>query len=131
VIDDEGFTDDELVERRGRDHRLIDEILAGRVADEDRLLRAVELPGDRTMVDRLLAPFNRAATRRFLAESRAKVWRNARALSLARREGPVTLKARLDELGTRSADKVADLRRPGQVILRLGRRGFGVVLEGA
>ena len=35
------------------------------------------------------------------------------------------------ELGHRSADRVADLRRPGQVILRLARDGFGVLLEGA
>ncbi|MEX0984314.1 MAG: hypothetical protein WD096_04620, partial [Actinomycetota bacterium] len=68
---------------------------------------------------------------RFLAESRAKVWRNAHALSRARRQGPAPLKARLDELGARSAERVADLRRPGQVLLRLSRQGFGIVLEGA
>jgi hypothetical protein len=34
----------------------------------------------------------------------------------------------LEEL---SAERVADLRRPGQVILRLSKDGFGVLLEGA
>ena len=131
VIDDEGFADEALIARRALDHRHIDAILAGRVPGEDRLLRGVELPGDRTVLDHLLTPFNRAATRRFLTESRAKVWRNARVLNLARSQGPAVLKSRLDELGERSAEKIAELRRPGQVILRLGRRGFGVVLEGA
>jgi hypothetical protein len=131
VIPDEGFDDPELIARRVRDHAHIDLILASRMPEEDRLLRAVELPGDRTTLDRMLTPANRAATRRSLTESRAKVWRNARALSLARRDGAAALKARLDELGARSAERVADLRRPGQVVLRLGRRGFGVLLEGA
>ena len=52
-------------------------------------------------------------------------------LSQARVEGPGALKARLDELGLRSAERVADLRRPGQVLLRLSRRGFGILLAGA
>ena len=131
VIADDGFDDPRLIARRAIDHRHIDEILAARVPDEDRLLRTVELPGDRTWLDTLLTPFNRSATRRFLAEARAKVWRNAVALSRARREGPAPLKARLDELGARSAERVADLRRPGQVLLRLSRRGFGVLLADA
>jgi hypothetical protein len=131
VIPDEAFDDPRLRERRAKDHRHIDEILASRVPEEDRLLRAVELPGDRTLLDRALTPLNRGATRRFLAEARAKVWRNAVALSRARRGGPAPLKARLDELGARSAGRGADLRRPGQVLLRLGRGGFGVLLDDA
>jgi Family of unknown function (DUF5995) len=131
AISDEEFDDEGLLARRARDHEHIDLILASRVPQEDRLLRQVELPGDRTLLDRLLTPLNRSATKGFLREARAKVWRNARALSQARREGPRALKARLDELGNLSAERVADLRRPGQVILRLSRRGFGVLLEGA
>jgi len=131
VISDEGFGDRELLARRARDHEHIDRILVERVPEEDRLLQASELPGDRTWLDRALTPLNRSGTKRFLKEARAKVWRNARALSAARAEGPAALKARLDELAQLSADKVADLRRPGQVILRLSLKGFGVTLKGA
>jgi uncharacterized protein DUF5995 len=131
VISDEEFEDPAVVERRGADHSHVDDILASRVADEDRLLRAEERPGDRTLIDHALTPFNRAATKRFLTEAREKVWRNAAALSRSRREGPADLSARIDELGEISAARVEDLRRPGQVIHRLARRGFGVLLEGA
>ena len=131
VISDQEFGDRELLARRGRDHEHIDRIHTDRVPEEDRLLRTSEEPGDRTRLDRVLNPANRAGTKRFLKEARAKVWRNARALSAARVEGPAALKARLDELAQLSADKVADLRRPGQVILRLSAKGFGVSLKGA
>jgi uncharacterized protein DUF5995 len=131
VITDEQFDDPALIARRATDHERIDAILAGRVAAEDRELRAEELPGDRTLLDHLLTPFNRAGSKRFLKEARDKVWRNARALSLARREGAERLATRIDELGARSRDRVADLRRPGQVILRLSHDGFGVLLPGA
>jgi Family of unknown function (DUF5995) len=131
VIDDDEFGDPDLVARRSADHLHIDEILANRVPEEDKLLRQSEQPGDRTTLDRMLTPLNRAATKRFLAEARAKVWRNAQVMNTARREGPSALKSRLDELGVRCAERVADLRRPGQVILRLRGHGFGVLLEGA
>ena len=94
VISDDGFDDPELIARRARDHEHIDAILANRVPQEDRLLQQVEQPGARTMLDRIMTPFNRAGTKRFLREARGKVW-------------------------------------PGQVILRLTRKGFGVVLPGA
>ena len=77
------------VARRGRDHRHIDEILASRVAEEDRLLRAVEIAGRPHPRSTGRSPPATGGPRaRFLAESRAKVWRNARLLSLARRDGP-------------------------------------------
>ena len=78
-----------------------------------------------------MTPFNRRATTRFLKEARAKVWRNARPLSLARRDGPAPLRARVLELSALSAGRIADLGRPGNVIRRLARDGFGVVLDGA
>jgi Family of unknown function (DUF5995) len=131
VIDDAEFDDPDLIARRSADHLHIDEILTNRVPQEDQLLRQSEQPGDRTTLDRVLTPLNRAATKRFLTEARAKVWRNAQALSAARRDGPSALKTRLDELGVRCAERVADLRRPGQVILRLRRHGFGVLLDAA
>jgi hypothetical protein len=131
VISDDEFEDADLIARRSMDHAHIDEILTNRVPAEDRLLKEVEQPGDRTLLDAMLTPFNRAGTRRFLKEARAKVWRNATALSHARRRGPDELAARIDELGSLSAARVADLRRPGQVILRLSRSGFGVLLPGA
>jgi hypothetical protein len=39
--------------------------------------------------------------------------------------------ARITELEALSATRVADLVAPGQVILKLARRGFGVLLSGA
>lgn len=131
VITDQEFDDPALVARRSRDHERIDAILSGRVAAEDHELRKVERPGDRTLLDHLLTPFNRAGSKRFLKEARGKVWRNAKALSLARRQGLEPLGDRLRELEALSAERVADLRRPGQVLLRLARDGFGVLLPGA
>jgi hypothetical protein len=129
VITDDEFADPALVARRNADHTRIDGILAGRVAAEDGQLKAVEEPGDRTLLDHLMTPFNRLGTKRFLAEARAKVWRNALLLSAARRKGPDALAVRIDELERLSAARVADLRAPGQVIVRLARYGFGVSLS--
>jgi hypothetical protein len=131
LIEDDAFDDPDLLARRAADHAHIDRILVSRVAEEDHLLQQVERPGDRTLLDRVLGPFDRAGTKRFLREARAKVWRNARVLSSARRQGPEALASRIEELGRLSAARVEDLRRPGQVILRLSRHGFGVLLEGA
>jgi hypothetical protein len=128
VISDPEFDDPSLIARRAEDHERIDDILASRVAAEDRELAKVEGPGERTLLDRMLQPFNRQGTRRFLKEARRKVWSNARQLSLARRAGPDALVARLAELEELSRARVADLRAPGQVILKLARRGFGVEL---
>jgi hypothetical protein len=50
-------------------------------------------------------------------------------MAAARQLGPEVSAARLRELEQLSAAKVADLRRPGQVILRLAIRGFGVELS--
>jgi hypothetical protein len=127
AIPDADWDDPELIARRAVDHTAIDEILASRVAAEDRELRGIEQPGDRTILDRLLTPFNRMGTRRFLAEARAKVWHNARLMAEARRAGTLDLVlARLESLSER---RVEDLLRPGQVILELTRHGFGVTLE--
>jgi hypothetical protein len=131
VISDEEFDDPAVVTGRALDHKHIDQILTRRVPAEDKLLRRDEQPGDRTLLDRLLTPFNRAGTKRFLREARQKVWRNARALSRERRDGEGALAARVEELGVLSAARVADLRQPGQVILRLSKDGFGVLLPGA
>jgi hypothetical protein len=130
-ITDAEFDDPAIVGRRAADHAHIDDVLVSRVAEEDRELAAVERPGDRTLLDRLLVPLNRAGTNRFLKEARAKVWRNAKQLSLARRRSPEALAGRLLELEDLSRAHVTDLRAPGQVILRLARRGFGVLLPEA
>jgi hypothetical protein len=128
VITDGEFDDPGLIARRAADHERIDDILASRVTAEDRELAKVEEPGERTLLDRMLQPFKRQGTKRFLKEARRKVWANARQLSLARRAGPRALSARLAELEELSRARVADLRAPGQVILKLARRGFGVEL---
>ena len=129
VIADEEFDDPGLLARRGADHRHIDEVLAARVGAEDAELEAVG--GDRRLTDRLLQPLNRLGTKRFLKESRAKVWANTRLLAAARRQGRDAYAAHLAELERLAAARVADLVAPGQVILKLAVRGFGVRLPAA
>ena len=129
VIDDAEFQDLELLARRSADHRHIDTVLAARVGAEDVQLDAAS--GRRSLLDRVLTPANRLGTKRFLEESRAKVWANARALALARRQGHDAYTVLLAELERLAARRVADLTEPGQVILKLAVKGFGVVLPGA
>jgi hypothetical protein len=116
------FDDPELIERRRRDHERIDGVLASRVAAEDDEL------GPGTLVDRLLTPLNRLASKRLLAEARRKVWHNTFELNRARVAGEQAYSARLAELEVLSAAKVAELLEPGQVLLRLALSGFGVTL---
>jgi hypothetical protein len=126
VIDDTGFDDDVLLGSRLADHRHLDTVLLARIAAEDDELAAVSRL---TLLDRLIRPLNRTATGRFLTESRDKVWRNARELDRARRSGRYD--DRLADLERLCAARVRDLAAPGQVLLRLARRGFGVLLPGA
>jgi uncharacterized protein DUF5995 len=125
VITDDEFDDPECSARRAKDHEHGDVVLLARVAKEDQMI------GGKTLLDRLLTPLSRRATKRFIAEARTKVWRNARALSLARRQGAAELEARTKELEDLCAARVRDLVEPGQVLLKLARRGFGVVLRDA
>jgi hypothetical protein len=128
VISDDEFGDPSVLARREADHRKIDEVLAVRVRAEDDELREL---GERSWQDTVLQPLNRAATRRFLRESRTKVWLNAAMLSRSRREGQPAYAVRLAQLEELSAARVADLVRPGPVLLRLATRGFGVLLDDA
>ncbi len=128
VISDAEFADPQVRARREADHRTIDEVLAIRVGAEDAELQRLE-PA-RTWQDRVLQPANRMATRRFLRESRAKVWANALELSKARAAGPDSYAARLAQLEKLCGRRVADLMKPGPVLLRLAARGFGVRLAG-
>jgi len=125
VISDADFTDPLLMSRRRRDHERIDKVLASRVAAEDKELTAT---GGATLLDRLLTPLNRMGSRRFLREARQKVWHNTIELQEARVAGPQEYAVRLAELELLSAAKIADLLRPGQVLLRLAVAGFGVSL---
>jgi uncharacterized protein DUF5995 len=129
VITDAEFADPVLTERREADHRRIDEVLAARVRAEDSQLRRLET--SRSWQDQVLQPLNRAATRRFLREARDKVWANALLLSRARHNGGEEYTQRLAELERLSGDRVADLVRPGPVLLRLAAGGFGVCLPAA
>jgi hypothetical protein len=125
VISDEEFTDPGQLASRQRDHEAIDGVLSSRVAAEDQELAAVS---GRTLLDRVLQPLNRRASRRFLKEAREKVWHNTHELQRARLAGPDAYAARLAELEVLSAARIADLLAPGQVLLRLAVAGFGVVL---
>jgi hypothetical protein len=128
VISDAEFGDPQVRARREADHRRIDEVLSVRVGAEDAELQQMEPAA--TWQDRVLQPLNRMATRRFLRESREKVWANALELSRARAAGPGSYASRLAELEKLSGARVADLERPGPVLLRLAVRGFGVRLAG-
>ena len=128
VISDAEFEDPAVRARREADHRRIDEVLAVRVGAEDAEVQ--QLDPARTWQDRALQPANRMATRRFLRESRAKVWANAVELSKARKAGPEAYGARLAQLEKLCGRRVTDLLRPGPVLLRLAAGGFGVKLVG-
>jgi hypothetical protein len=123
VITDHDFQDPVLIDRRRRDHERIDRILAARVAAEDHAIG-----GARSLLDRVLTPANRLSSRRFLREARGKVWLNVAELQRARLEGEDAYDARLAELELLAAAKIADLVRPGQVLLRLAMTGFGITL---
>ncbi len=125
VISPADFDDPGLLRRREADHRHVDAVLQARVGAEDAELGAVSRV---TLLDRLLRPANRLASRRLLAEARAKVWHNSLALDTARRAGPERYATVLGELEQRCAARVLDLTAPGPVLLTLARRGFGVVL---
>jgi hypothetical protein len=127
VITDEEFADPVLLGRRESDHRAIDEVLASRVGAEGDELAGISGPA--SALDRLLAPLNRRATRRFLREAREKVWANAVVLSQARASGPQAYASARDQLAELSAAKVTALKAPGQVLLRLAATGFGVRLN--
>jgi hypothetical protein len=80
------------------------------------------------VVDRLLAPVNRTAVRRFLKEARRTVWGNTAVLHRARDDGQACLERRVAELDAAGAGRVEELLRPGPVLIRLAVRGFGVTL---
>ena len=129
VISDEEFSDPAVRAAREADHRRIDEVLSARVGAEDAELQ--ENAPAKTWRDAAMQPLNRMATRRFLREARAKVWANAMELSLARRAGPDCYARRLAELEELCGRRVADLVRPGPVLIRLATGGFGVQLAPA
>jgi uncharacterized protein DUF5995 len=125
VISGPEFTDPVLLRQRRGDHQRIDEVLSQRVGAEDAELTSA---APRSTTDTLLAPLNQAASRRFLREARAKVWDNTMELNAARSLGAAAYAERLGDLEVLSADRVADLVKPGQVLFRLAVHGFGVRL---
>jgi hypothetical protein len=125
VITSADFDDPAVRRSRQQDHEHIDVVLRERVGAEDSELNAISKV---TLLDRLLRPANRMASRRFLAEARRKVWHNAAVLDQARRDGAQRYAATLSVLEALCADRVRDLTRPGPVLLTLARKGFGVTL---
>jgi Family of unknown function (DUF5995) len=125
VITSEDFDDSAVRRARQEDHGHVDVVLRQRVGAEDDELNAISKV---TLLDRLLRPANRMASRRFLAEARRKVWHNADLLDLARRVSPSRYGATLAVLEDLCANRVRDLTRTGPVLLNLARKGFGVLL---
>ena len=117
------FADEPLRLRREQDHLQIDRVLLDRVSAEDDELAA---QGPRSLLDRVLAPLNRIGTKRFLTEARRKVWHNTLELDRARQHSDSAYSDRLAQLEVMSAARVSDLAAPGQVLLKLAIRGFGV-----
>lgn len=128
VITPAEFDDPAVRAARERDHTHVDTVLLARVGAEEAEGRTVNRP---SLLDRVLAPANRAATRRLLTEARAKVWRNTAVLDAARRTGASAYTGAIHHLEDASAAKLATLTAPGQVLLRLARTGFGVLIPGA
>lgn len=131
TIDDDGFEDPAVRGARRADHEHVDRVLAARLSEEDRLARSAEQLGERALFERVLPPLTETSATRLLHDARESAWRNARALSAARRASPAVCKARLDELGARSAERVSDLLRTGPLQGRRARNGLGVLIEGA
>lgn len=128
VITDEEFGDASLMARRAADHAHVDSILVSRVREEDKRMARLEDPGDRSIVDHLMSPFNRAGTKRLLKEGREKVWHNTFLLSAARGKGPEAYANKLAALEALCQARVNDLITPRYVIIHLARKGFGVTL---
>jgi Family of unknown function (DUF5995) len=126
VVADADFAEPAVLASRDRDHQRIDEVLFARVRAED-----ADLGWKHRRVDRLLAPVNRWASRRFLRESREKVWHNTTLLQQARAAGASAYAAGVAELDVLSSAKIAEFLRPGPVLLRLAVQGFGVTLPPA
>ncbi len=125
VIGPAEFDDPGLLRRRAADHHHVDEVLMRRVAAEDTELgHRIRL----SPLDRLLRPANRAATRRLLVEARTKVWHNTGVLDQARRVGGDRYDAALSALSALCTARLNQLTAPGQVLLKLAWRGFGVRL---
>jgi Family of unknown function (DUF5995) len=124
VITSDDFDNPSVRRTREQDHEHVDVVLRERVGAEDAELTAVSRV---TLLDRLLGPANRMASRRFLAEARRKVWHNATVLDQARRAGQqAETLAVLEQL---CEQRVRDLTKRGPVLLTLARKGFGVVLR--
>lgn len=128
VISPDQFDDPRMLSARAADHRHVDQVLVARVVAEDAELSAASRLSP---IDRLLRPLSRAATRHLITEARAKVWANTAALDRARRTGPDRYVEVLTELEELCAARLRDLTAPGQVLLKLTRRGFGVRLTEA
>ena len=128
VITPADFDDPRVLASRQADHQHIDTVLRARIGAEDDELTTVSKV---TVLDRALRPANRAASRRLLTEAREKVWRNTFVLDRARRDSDARYAATRSALETLCEERVRDLTRPGFVLLRLPRRGFGVLLPGA
>lgn len=126
VIPPEDFENGDLVASRRRDHCRVDEILADRIGPEEAELE--RQGGRRTLFDRAMMPVNRRASRRFLKEARRHVWANAGVLHHARDDGDACLTRRIADLEVAGCERVAELMRPGAVLMRLAVHGFGVDL---
>ncbi len=123
VVDAADFADPVVLAARDRDHSRIDEVLFTRVRAED-----ADLGWKVRRLDRALAPANRWASRRFLRESREKVWHNTTVLHEARVTGEEAYAGRVAELDVLTSAKISEFLRPGPVLLRLAVQGFGVTL---
>jgi hypothetical protein len=120
------FDDAVLLAQRHRDHERIDGVISSQVSAETP--DAGRRGGWSALSRRMLAPANRWSSRRFLRVARRDVWHNVAQLQQARLAGADAYAVRLGQLEALAAAKIADLLRPGPLLLRLALTGFGVRL---
>ena len=124
----EEFGNDPLLERRQDDFQHIDAVMLRRLPEEYRRLRGGTGPVGPELLTWALYPLNLMASRRWLVAARRSVWNNALHLSAAGGAGEAELARAVADLEVLCAAKVAEIRGPGQVVLRLAVAGFGVTL---
>jgi hypothetical protein len=110
---------------RQADHGHVDAVLRAQVGAEDDELNAIST---NSLVDRLLRPANRAATRRFLAGGSGKGMVQRGRPRSARRVGTDDYASKIAVLEEHATARVRDLTRPGPVLISLARKGFGVLM---
>ena len=130
VISPAEFDDPELLASRHADHEHIDQVLVARVGAEDTELEA--LSGPRSRTDRLLQPAQPPGHQAVPARVRGpRSGPTPASLTPPAAPAPTPTPPAWPSWSSLAATRVADLMAPGQVVLKLAVKGFGVRLQDA